>query len=252
MNPVKRFLIVYAVIYVVVAIGLNIALGPPGFSSGYLETNKADHDRYMDGVKRDAYKIWTERPELNPPDEALSALIAFIGEYEVREDFIKEQRRRSLYSVLFDCFNALMFIVLVVRFATKPIASAIDSMIEQVRTRIEKSERAQADAAQRKKNAEDKLAGVDGERERIFHETAERVEHDRAAIKESTALALTQLERELEDRKRTEELKARNMMKQELIDEAIEVLVARYKAERAADRESVLIQDFVRQLERMQ
>ncbi len=252
MSPTKKFLLIYAAVYLPLAIGINVAFGPPGFTPDYLEENQAQHDRYLDGVKRDAYKIWTERPELNPPDEALSALIAFVEEYEGREDFIGEQKRRSLYVIFFDCFNVTMLIVLVVRFARKPLAAAIDAMIEQVRTRIEKAEGAQAGAAQRKKTVEDRLAGIDSERERILRETAQQVDLERAAIEEGTAVALAQFEQELEDRKRAEELKARNAMKAELVDEAIAVLIARHKAEHSAEAESVLVEDFVRQLERMQ
>lgn len=251
MNPVKRFLIVYAVVYIAGAIGLNMWLGPPGMDGAYLETFKDDQDRYIDVIKDDAYKRWSQNAELNPPDEVLERNIAFVTEYEAREAFQAQQRRRGLYTALFDVFNVGMLVVLLVRFARKPLLGLLDSGIEGVRKRIESAAQDRANAAESEAKAQKKLDGLDADQIRLETETRDRIENSRRGIEEAAEHVLALLAQETRDRIRQEELMARMQVKSELVDAAIAELEARYRKGHSAEEETALIEQFVQQVEQI-
>lgn len=252
MTPaVKRFLVGYTLLYFMVAIALNVTLGPPGMSRGYLDTYKVEHDRYLETTKSDAYKLWQENAELNPPDEAMLERIAFVSEYEGRGEFQSEQRRRSIYGGLFDVFNALMLIVLAGRFGAKPLLGLLDSMIAQVRSTIESTEHAENEAAERLGRAETGLAGLEGERAQLEAETNDRLSLELEEIVAQSEKSAALLQTETEDRKHHEELLARRALKEALVEESMKVLVERYNATRSPEQESALIDQFVDQLGKM-
>ena len=51
MSPAKRFLLTFAIVSLVVWIGGNILMGPPGLSRPYLDEHKAEHDHYLEIIK---------------------------------------------------------------------------------------------------------------------------------------------------------------------------------------------------------
>lgn len=252
MTPaVKRFLIGYTLLYLVVAIALNVSMGPPGMSRMFLDAHKAEHDRYLETTKSDAYKLWKENAELNPPDEALLERIAFVREYEASSEFQDEQRRRGIYGALFDVFNALMLIALVGRFGAKPLLGLLDSMIAQVRSTIESAERAENEAAERLDRAQAGLAGLEGERTQLEAETSDRLSQELEKIAAQSEKSAALLQTETEDRKHHEELLAQRALKEALVEESMKVLVERYNATRSPEQESALIDQFVDQLGKM-
>lgn len=249
MNPVKRFLIVYAVLYIAGAIGLNVWLGPPGMDSAYLDSFKDDQDRYIDVTKDIAYKKWSQNAELNPPNEGLQSDIDFVAEYKGREAFQAQQRRRGLYSTIFDVFNVGMLIVLIVRFARKPVLNLLDSGIQGVREELESAEQERVNATQGKAQAQKKLDGLDEDQIRLETETKEHIDHSRREIEAAAEHVLELLAQETRDRIQQEELAARMRVKAELVDAAIGQLEARYRESHSAEEEAALIEQFVEQVE---
>ena len=248
MSRHKPFLIAYVVIYFTVALGLNLTLGPPGLSRVYLDEYKADHDRYLTIVKSDDYKLWKERPKRTTDDSRLNAKIIFASEYEARDEFIAEQRRRGAYGTLFDFFNVGMLILLIARFATKPLLGLIDSTIADIQERIDEADTLRDRAAVRKHAAESRVANIEHDREALKEEYVEKVERETIRIKEHTAQSLELLERETEDRKRQETAKAARALKVALIDAAVDHVRAGYEATRSSESESRLTRQFVDQI----
>lgn len=248
MSGQKPFLIAYVVMYFSVAIALNVILGPPGLSSAYLDLYKADHDRYMSIVKSDDYKLWTERPERTTDDAVLNEKIIFASEYEARDEFIAEQRRRGRYETLFDFFNVGMLILLVTRLAAKPLFRLMDSKIADIESEIDEADSLRDRAAVRKHAAESKLANTGHDREALREETVEKIERETAAIKEHTGQSLELLKRETEDRKRQETAKAAYALKAALIDAAIDQVRKDYEATRSSETESRFTHQFVEQI----
>lgn len=248
-SSIKRFLVVYTVLYFAVAIALNLALGPPGMSRAYLDIYKVEHDRYLETTKSDAYKRWQENADLNPPDEALLERIAFVREYKGRGIFQSEQRRRSIYDGLFGVFNALMLIVLAGRFGLKPLLGLIDSMIAQVRSTIESAEQAENVAAERMENAKAGLAGLDAERAQLETETNSRLSDELTKIAAQSEHSMALLKIEAEDRKHHEELIAQRALKEVMVEESMKILVEGYTSTLSSEKESILIDQFVDQLE---
>ena len=251
-TSVKGFLIAYVLLYLVVAIAMNVKMGPPGMSSGYLDKYKADYDRYLEITKSDAYKLSQENAESNPPDDALKERIAFVESHEGLAEFKSEQHRRSLYGGLFDVFNALMLIVLVGRFGAKPLLGLLDSMIAQVRETIETAEQARSDADGRLELAESGLAGLDGERALLETETNDQLNQELEKIAAQSEQSAALLQKETEDRKRQEELLAQRALKEALVEESMKILVERYAATRSPEQESALIDQFANQLGKRQ
>ena len=248
MSGPKPFLIGYTVIYLAVALGLNLTLGPPGLSRAYLDEYKADHDQYLAIVKSDDYKLWKERPKRTTDDSRLNAKIIFASEYEARDEFIAEQRRRGAYDTIFDVFNVGMLVLLIVRLATKPLLGLIDSTIADIQERIDEADTLRDRAAVRKHAAESQLANIEHDRARLREEYAEKIERETARIDELTAQSLELLARETEDRKRQETAKAARALKVALIDAAVDHVCVRYEATRSSESESRLTRQFVDQI----
>lgn len=248
MSGQKPFLIAFGVTYFMVAIGLNLMLGPPGLSQEYLDEYKADHDRYMTIVKSDDYKLWLERPERTTDDPKLNAKIIFASEYEARDEFKAEQRRRGRYDTLFNFFNVGMLVLLIVRLAKKPLLGLLDSTIADIEAGIDEADTLRDRAAVRKHAAESRLANIEHNRERLREEYAEKTERENTLIKEHTAQSLELLARETEDRKRQETAKAARALKMALIDAALDHVRTGYEATRSSESESKLTDQFVDQI----
>lgn len=221
MRSAKGFLIAYAAVYFLVAIGLNLWLGPPTMSAEYLETYKRDHDRYIEVGKDPVYKKWEQRPQLNEPGPELASDIAFVEEYESRPEFQAEMVRRGRYDILFDVFNVAMLLLLALRFGWKPLLRLLDDMREAVGRRIERAQEAARLAAERQKAAWGKINSVPAEQAALEESMRTRIEEMRHEAALQGAQSLSALNRETEDRKRHETTLAKQALKQELVDQSL-------------------------------
>lgn len=187
MAGVKRFLIIFAVFYVITATSINVMLGPPGMSKAYLADYKADHNRYIESIKDKQFKIWKQRPHLTDFDAeenaGLQNRINFVTEYETRPAFKEELGRRNTYDILFDVFNTAMVLVLIIGLGRKPFSGLIDGMIETIRTKISETEEARKQADDRIDAAEHKIKGLTEDlagHEELVEERIEIIRRDSA------------------------------------------------------------------------
>jgi F0F1-type ATP synthase membrane subunit b/b' len=245
MSPVKRFFLQFLLVYCVFAVPVLIFLGPPGLTAEYLETYKADHERYLDVTKSEAYKLYTERPELHAGDAAFQERVAFVTEYENRSAYRRENRRRSAYDLIFDVLNAASVVVIAVRFGRRPLLNLIDQQITEVRMDIENAEAAREAAREAKAAAEKKTATLDIERETLSTQAGDLVRHELAAIQESADHTVTQLEREAEERRRLHEEQATHQIKRELVEAAVAKAEECLAQTRSDERQALLIDQFL-------
>lgn len=252
MADVKRFLVLFVIAYLILSTSINVLLGPPGMSKGYLAEHKADHNYYLESIKNKQFKVWKQRPHLIDFDAdentGLQARVDFVTEYITRDAFLKEQRRRNIYDLLFDFFNTAMVIVLITRFARKPLAGLIDGMIDAIKTRIGTAQEAKRQAEERLDVAEHKIKGLTGDLagyEELVEERIEIIRRDSALF---TGESLAVLNTETADRKRFEEVKARQQVKELLVDAAIEEVLADFLSSSSNDADEVLIERFMAEL----
>lgn len=246
----KRFLLAYFGVYVAVSIGLNVTLGPPGMSGSFLENHRAEYDRYLETTKLDSYKRWSQRPELNPPDEDLRARITFVETFTQDAEFKAEQKRRLIYDLLFDFFNVGMVILLVVRFAKTPLGAFLHSMVDTIRGVLDEARTDRERASRRRAEAQDLIEELPEVLNTFQERIQKRIEEMRGDFAATNELSLEVLARETEDRKRHEEVLAQQALKQELIDEAIAVAAKRFMAHTSPVMDAALVDQFVDELER--
>lgn len=249
-TKIVRFLAIYFGVYIAVALILNATLGPPGMSNEYLESYKADHDRYVAITKDPAFKRYQQRPNLNPPDEKMAQAITFYKSYIVNPEFQAEQKRRSRYNLSFDFFKFGMVILLMVHFGRVPITGLLDNMAKSVRTTIARAENARTAAESRRNDADRKVAGLTQEAVAVQQDTDARIAEMRGENEAMTDQSLKILAQETEDRKHNEEALALKALKAELVDEAIALLTKRFQAGISPEEESELTDQFIDQMER--
>ena len=245
----QRYMIGYFLVYLTGSVSLLVALGPVGMSKSYLDEFKSDHDRYLETIKLEAHKRWSQRPELNPPDENLAARIVFVEEYTSRPRFVAEQKRRAIYGTLIDLFKVAMVIILVVHFARKPLGELLDNTIESVRATMERAAHNSEKAARSRAGAQAKLDGLAAQQAEIDEQTSRRIAEMRREDAEATGQRLSVFNRETEDRKRNEAALAQRELKRELVDQAVTVLEERFRRGTAQTEGDALIDHFVQRLE---
>jgi F0F1-type ATP synthase membrane subunit b/b' len=251
MAKVKRFLIIFSVFYIIVATSINMLLGPPAMSSEYLSIYKADHDHYLESTKNIEYKRWAQRPELNPePDAKLQMRIDFIAEYETREAFKEEMHRRHTYDLLFEFFNAGMVIVLVVGLAKGPIVNAVDGLIASIREKLDETDAMRRRAEARLDAAERKIAGLDEDMAGNEELAQERIEHIRRESALFTGQSLSRLNKELENRKANEAIKAQQRLKEIAVDAAMDKVIEKFKHNGIEAHNQALVDQFIAELEK--
>jgi len=246
----QRYIIGYFLVYLTVSILLLVFLGPVGMSKGYLSEFNSDHDLYLETIKLEGHKRWSQRPALNPPDDKLAARIVFVEAYTSRPQFIAEQKRRATYGALIDLFKVAMVIILVYHFAKKPLRELLDNTIESVGASMARATRNLEDAAISKADAEAKLDGLPAQQAELDEQTARRIAEMRREDAETTAQRLSIFNKETEDRKLNEEALARLALKRELVDQAVALLAERLSAEKSAEINVALVDQFVDRLER--
>lgn len=243
MSPVKRYLLIFFGVYIGGALLANFLWGPPGLSREYEKQYGKEHEHYLEIIKSDAYKLYAQRPELNPLDPAL---VTFVGTYTGREAFKKEEHRQAIYHNFFEFFQVIMVLTLVVHFARKPLLNFLDAQIAEVRTKLERVEQARQDAAQRKQQAEEKARSLPDAKERTARETEALIARERARFEEMARFALETLDKETEDRKQEEQHAAALRVKQELVGQSIDLFVAQYKATVSPEAQAAQTDRFIR------
>ena len=246
MSPEKRFLIILAVVSLVVCIGINAAFGPPGLSGEYREQYKAEHDRYLEITKSNAYKRAVERPELRGPGTemapaGLQAQMDFVETYTSKDLFKAEQARIAKYDLAFGFFNAAIVVVLALYFGRKPLLDFLDNGIAELRRKVRQAEDARIAAEERKRAAEERMAGLAQESRRVGRETQERLGRELAELEEASQHNLQLMEADLADRRKEVGKEAEMALKRELVEamvEEIEVWYRKVLAEGGADSEA--------------
>lgn len=251
MSPAKRFLIVFVIAYAIPGIAVNLMLGPPGMSSEWLEqgTNKDDYELYLEYYKDDEVKLHLQNPDRHLLSEERAADAEKVKAFEAREDVKHEFHRRHLYELIFEFVNVVAVIVIVVYFAKKPLLSFLDDKIEEVRKRIESAATIRTEAEARQAEAKARMDGIDSEVARIKEQAEALRETERGNLSEQTDHILEQLEREIEDRKELEQVRAATRMRDELIERAFVDVEDQLLAERSPERQAAMLDQFTAGLE---
>ena len=259
----KQYLLGLAIVAVLLWVLGNVVWGPPGLSQAYLEgvidaetgevlqpPKKAEHDHYLNIIKSDTYKLYAQRPWLHEgavhPDD-----LQFVKDYEHNARFKKEQTRRFYYELYFDFVRVGLFLALVLHFARKPLLKFLDEKIAELRQRVEAAAQAREEAGKRKAEAEAKLAALPEEEARLERETRFRLDRELAELDEANRHSIEVMEREMADRVNAQEHAAAELVKRELVNEAIEALKREYKAEASPAQQHALIDRFTDELEKL-
>lgn len=257
MSPAKRFLVGFLGFALLGWLTGIYLFGPPGLSSEYLAQYHHEHEHYVEITKSDIYKRYLERPALHGPaqlDEHNAALlqqyIPFVAEYEARPAFQAEQHRIHRLQLYFEFFNPLLVIVLVWRFARKPLAGFLDAQIAALRARLDEAAKAKADAVARMRDAQVRQSSLEAERERVREDTEARIARELAELEESNQASLRAMERELEERKQAELQQATLRLKRELVDTAIADIVRDLGQHPEAANDQHFLDQFLAGLER--
>ena len=125
------------------------------------------------------------------------------------------------------------------------IGPLIDNMIEAVRLKIKDAEDAKQIATERLDAAEQKIKGLPQDLagyEELVEERIEIIRRDSALF---TGQSVSILNKETEDRKRFEVVKARQQMKERMVDAAIEQVVESIKSSDTTATDDELINQFI-------
>lgn len=252
MAGVKRFLIIFVVFYLIISTTINMKLGSPGMSKEYLENHKAGHDQYIESTKNKYYKIWEQRPHLVDFDASenfgLQERIDFVVEYENQGEFQKEQHRRSKRNRIFDIFNASMVVVLVTRFARKPLVGLLDGMVDAILVKLSDAEEARRASGARLDVAEHKIKGLTEDfagYEKLVEERIENIRRDSALF---TGESVSMLNKETADRKRFEEVKAKQLIKEMMVEAAITQVLEGFQADDTFYQDEIVVERFLEEL----
>lgn len=257
MKPeVKKFLKLYFGVAFGVWLVLAVMMGPGDLSCAYRDEYKDDHDRYLRIIKSEVYKRYLQRPKLNEPGmehvpENFAEQIAFVDEYESRDEFRSELRRSTVYTVFFQCFNAFLVIWIAWRLGKEPLLRMIDRQIHAMREKIAAVHNGRDAAAERKHAAKNKIDKAPEDETRIMGEAEERVQREVGELDAAQKRRLQIMENELEDRKQEEVHAALMQIKAELVNQAIDEVLHRYQESDDSDRQAALIDGFTADVEKM-
>jgi F-type H+-transporting ATPase subunit b len=246
MSPTKKFLLTITVIYIVVAV-LGIALfKSPSYSSAYMARHAEEHARYRVIIAKPEYKLFEERPELNPVPHEMKEELEFAEEYAGAPEFQAEQRRIFRYNMYFKTLNSLVFIALIVRFARKPLLNFFDSQIAQIRANLANAEEAHKNTGSLLTEAKAKMTQWAESEKQIQRDMDQKIEENLGQIRNEFASAQDQLARETEDRKQAELYRASRAVREELVARTIATLEERYRTESTEQRLATNVDQFVK------
>lgn len=251
----KKFLKLYFSVAIGVWAVLAFTVGPGDLSCDYRREYKEDHDRYLQIIKSVPYKRYEQRPHLNEAGEEgipedIAEQVAFVKEYESREEFQHEKFRSSFYTAFFKWFNAFLVVWLAWRLGKAPLLRVLDNQISELRDKIAAARNAREAATERKKAAAAKLDHMTEEDNRVLAEAEERLARETADLEEQQQRRLEIMNRELEDHKAEEEHAALMAVKAELVNKAVDELLQRYQASNDAALQTKLVDAFTADLEK--
>jgi len=250
MNPVKKFLLQLLGGYLLIAVPLAIFLGPPGFSSAFLDEYQDDLDHYYEVIKSTEYKHWQQRPHLVEADperytDAFAGDVAFVQEFGSSAAYLNEMRRRDLLRILFNFLNAGVGVTLIVRFGRKPLMDFLDKQVAEVRNQLESAEQARKEAQAARGAAEMKMGSLAAETEGMAEQAHAAAQEAVSALEAETAELMAAIEIELAMRKKMEVQRAAMGLKAELVEEAGRRVEQRLAEESGEDGQRLLVAQFL-------
>ncbi len=249
MSPVKRFLLIFLVVYCVGA-GFGIFMwGPPGVSAEYVKENRAAHEHYHETLSSAWYKHYQQSPEANPLNESQAANLAFVEEYAERPDFKAEEHRAHMFEMYFEFYNAIAFIVFAVGLAWKPALGLIDGAIAEHRERLDSAQAAREDAALLKREAEARVQDLPEETARINEQAQAAAKREQTEIEEATESVVAHLVSEIEGRKQLEARRAAMAARKEIVTKAVAAAEQGLRDSMTPEREHAFIEQFGEGLE---
>lgn len=250
----KQFLFSLAGVALVVWIGANYFLGPPGYAPDYAEAFGAQHERYLEITKNPAFQQYRQRPHLGPGEETAAGarfaeMLAFVHAYESTPEFKAEKRRQTIYETFFGFFNASLLVVIGWRFGRRPLLDFLERGAAELRERMDESARAAADAQARLAGARANMARLTQEEQRVLEEMEQRQWAELAELEKANKQSLALMEQEIADRKQEIANAARLQVKAELVDAVIARVEKWHESEARDAYQDALIQQFATDLE---
>lgn len=245
----KRFLLIYVVVYTVLAAAGLKLFRSPDFSREYLQQHASDHERFMHLSQDPSFEPFAQRPHLFPADDLRHEQLAFVQAYRTRPEYRAERLRIESFSLYFHVLNGVMFLVLVVRAGYGPAVAYLDKRIEQTRSHFDQAAHSRTAAMHRLAEVEAETGTWPQKEQDLERHAEDVINASLVQIREEARLARIQLARETEDRKRAEIFRAAAQIKEELVSEAIRTLEARYSTEATERALRQNVEQFVRLLE---
>lgn len=245
MSGTKKFLIAFAIGYVVLASGGLALWAPPGYSGEYLEAHKAGHEKYMGIIKSTVYKQHMQQGDAAPDDPEMIEQAAFVADYTATQEFQAETKRRAIYSYYFGFLNAGGLMLIAVRFGRAPITAMLDTQITEIRDRLDSAAAAKAEAAERLESAQTRVGGLKEDERQAKTHAAELMSREQDTLKEGTEHALAFIDKETEDRKRIVGIQAIKTIRKELVEQAASAVAETYQSQRNTGTETAEIESFI-------
>ena len=255
MNPTKRYLLIYAGLYIAFCVLGYALFKSPALSAEYLSKHGEEHERFEAITLGPNYRAWHQRPDLFVEQDGVltyntfaisEADVEFVHHYEDNPAFQAEEHRIHYFHLYFKSLSSIFFLWIIVHFARKPLVSFLDNKIHETRTRVDAAARAREEAARKQAEAEQALAGWAETEQCMVADTDRIVAAQVAKIQEEARLARIRLERDVEDHKRAEAARAAAILREELVNQAIETLKQRYKDQAPLDELKSNVDQFVR------
>ena len=259
MNPAKKFMLILALVSMVLWIGVNVVMGGPALSAEYMAEHGTQHERYLEIIKGTMYKNYVQRPNLNGPGqgdvpERFQDDIDFVAQYTSNPAFVEQKHRIALRGYFFEFFNAALVLILVVRFARKPLANLLDEKVTELKERLETAALNRKNTEQRIADAKAKVDDIPAEKKRVAAATDERIEYELAELEKANQQSLEVMGRERDERKEKQRLAAATLVKRELVNNAIDSVIDSHRKlandSNAQDYQAELLNKFLRQLEK--
>lgn len=223
----------------------NYMFGTPGLSAEYLEKNKAEHEHYLEVVKRDDYKKYAQRPHLfdvtKMDDPHFAENIAFVEQYEQNHELHVEKERLEKRSIFFDSFNALLVVILLFRIGWRPLKKYLDSSVNSLVTRMDELRDTRQVADARIIEIQDKLQTLKQEEEKLVVESEAALIRDLDELRERHHIRMREVEQENEDQLNDALKAAQRRFRRELLDKALKDLEEELKqSQRQYARDNVV------------
>jgi F0F1-type ATP synthase membrane subunit b/b' len=147
--------------------------------------------------------------------------------------------------------NSTIFILLLGFALKKPTLDFLDRQIVEIRAGLDNAERVRKEASQAKSVASGKMGKWEDTAKGIRKETDKLIAQQLREIHKEFEDAKVQLDKEEQDRRLAEELRAARAIKEDLVNQAVATLEQRYKTESTQARLTASVDLFVRFMERL-